>query len=83
MHSKDKAIERQQHRKLLADSFPEQGNVSAKEAAAFLVTGYSTFFRYVKNGLIEKAIKLGANSLWNATYIRSLNSKWQSTQKAA
>ena len=47
-------------RKQLADSFPKNGSVRAKQAAAFLGIGISTLWRYVsdKDGRIKNRLDL-------------------------
>ena len=62
-----------QDRKKLADNFPLAGNSRAKENAAFLSIGVSTFWKYVSEGRIKKPIKHGQRvSVWCAEYIREL-----------
>lgn len=62
-------------RKELVNSFPDSGSVRAKQAAAFLGIGLSTFWSYVnvKDGRIKQPVKLGARvSCWDAAYIREI-----------
>jgi predicted DNA-binding transcriptional regulator AlpA len=62
-------------RKKLSDSFPESGNVRAKQAAAFLGIGLSTLWAYASanDGRIKKPKKLSSRvSVWDASYIRDI-----------
>ncbi len=64
-------LEIRQH---LADTMPKAGGMArAKQCAAFLDIGKSTFDLYVKQGRIRKPVKMGARvSVWPAEYIRGL-----------
>lgn len=51
--------------------FPQSGNVRAKQAAAFLSVGLSTFWLWVQQGKIKRPFKLSPRvSTWRAEYIR-------------
>lgn len=55
------------------DPFPLSGNVRAKQAAAYLAIGVSTYWLYVKQGRIQQPMRYGARiSVWSAEYVRSL-----------
>jgi predicted DNA-binding transcriptional regulator AlpA len=65
--------QRIKQRQELASTFPIDGNVRAKQSAAFLGIGLSTFNKYVAEGRIRKPIKFGHRvSVWDAKYIREL-----------
>ena len=54
-------------------TFPQAGNVRAKQSAQFLGIAQSTYWLWVKQGKIKKPTKHGARvSVWDAKYIRSL-----------
>ena len=47
--------------------------VRARECAAFLGIGLSTWWAWVKNGRVDRPIKLGPKtSVWQAGYVRDL-----------
>lgn len=57
----------------MASFFPQEGNTRAKQNAAFLGIGVSTFWKYVKEQRIKKPIKFNDRiSVWDAKYIRDL-----------
>ena len=59
--------------KKLSCTFPATGNVRARQNAAFLGIGLSTFWLYVEQGRIKKPIKYGVRlSVWDAEYIHQL-----------
>ena len=54
-------------------TFPQAGNVRAKQCARFLGIAQSTFWLWVQQGKIKKPTKHGARvSVWDAEYIREL-----------
>lgn len=60
-------------KKALAENFPLEGKVRAKDCAAFLSIAISTFWLYVKQERIVKPTKYGARvSVWDAKYIREI-----------
>ena len=63
-----------EERKELINNFPNNGNVRVKEIAPFLGVGVSTFWKYVREGKINKPVKFGARvSVWDAEYIREIS----------
>lgn len=59
--------------KIAAEAFPSTGNVRARQSAAYLGIGLSTFWKYVEQGRIKRPIKYGVRlSVWEAEYIRQL-----------
>ena len=60
-------------RKKLADNYPVTGMSRAKENAAFLSIGVSTFWKFVAEQRIKPPIKYGQRiSVWDVEYIREL-----------
>ena len=54
-------------------TFPQSGNVRAKQSAQYLSIGVSTFWLWVQQGKIKPPTKHGARvSVWQAEYIRNL-----------
>lgn len=59
--------------KIAAEAFPATGNVRARQSAAYLGIGLSTFWFFVEQGRIKKPIKYGVRlSVWDAEYIHQL-----------
>ena len=59
--------------KIAAEAFPSVGKVRARQIAAYLGMGLSTFWVYVNQGRIKKPIKYGVRlSVWDAEYIHQL-----------
>lgn len=62
-----------QERKELADNYPVSGNARAKDNAAFLGIGVSTYWKYVAEKRIKQPIRYGNRvSVWDCAYIREL-----------
>lgn len=60
-------------RRVDAENFPDTGNVRARQCAAYLGVGLSTFWFFVNQGRIKKPIKYGVRlSVWDAEYIHQL-----------
>jgi predicted DNA-binding transcriptional regulator AlpA len=60
-------------KKIAAEAFPSVGNVRARQSAAYLGIGLSTFWLYVEQGRIQKPTKYGVRlSVWDAEYIHQL-----------
>ena len=65
--------EAQKQRSFLKSIFPEVGKVRAKQAAAYLEIGESTFWKMLADKRIDPPLKLGKRvSVWDAQYIRQL-----------
>lgn len=55
------------------EPFPIEGKVRAKQAAAHLSIGVSTWWLYVSRGQIKQPLKLSPRvSVWDAEYVREL-----------
>ena len=65
--------EREEQRRILAETFPKTGKVRINQLAAYLNIGVSTAWLYIKEGRIKKPMKLGARiSVFDAEYGHSL-----------
>lgn len=77
MTHEDNKLQRQADKlhfyKIASESFPSAGNVRARQSAAYLGIGLSTFWSYVEQGRIKRPTKYGVRlSVWEAEYIHQL-----------